>query len=121
MATRSSRTSEDAFVTNDRDVPSTNASTASVIHSLEEVLRRHRDKMSKSKTANISVKEAFRTRGDEAKKVIVSELKQMINKRVWVPVMGGEAISDAESNYNQVLNVPEAEEQPERKLPQAQS
>lgn len=87
--TWSSRTSEGAFVTNDRGVPSTNASTASVIHSVEEVLRRHRDEMSKSNTANISVKEAFRTRGDEAKRVIVSELKQMIDKRVWVPMMGG--------------------------------
>lgn len=89
MVTWSSRTSEGAFVTNDRGVPSTNASTASVIHSVEEVLRRHRDEMSKSNTANISVKEAFRTRGDEAKRVIVSELKQMIDKRVWVPMMGG--------------------------------
>ena len=87
--TRSSRTSEDAFVTNDRGVPSTNASTASVIRSVGEVLRRHSDEMSKSSTASISVKEAFRTRGDEAKKVIVSELKQMIDKRVWMPVMGG--------------------------------
>ena len=78
-----------SFVTNDRGVPSTNASTATVIHSVEEVLRCHRDEMSRRNTANISVKEAFRTRGDEAKKVIVSELKQMIDKRVWVPVMGG--------------------------------
>ena len=89
MVTRSSRTTEDAFVTDDRGVPSTNASTATVIHSVEEVLRRHRDEMSKRNTANISVKEAFRTRGEETKKVIVSELKQMIDKRVWVPVMGG--------------------------------
>ena len=52
-------------------------------------MKRHRDEMSNSNTANISVKEAFRTRGDEAKKVIESELKQMLDKREWVPVMGG--------------------------------
>ena len=86
MVTRSSRTSEDAFVINavERIVK-----TAASIHNVEEVLQRHRDEVSKSNTANISVREAFRTRGDEAKRVIVSELKQMIDKRVWVPIMGG--------------------------------
>ena len=55
---------------------------------MEEVLKRNRIEMSKGDTANISVKEAFRTRGDDARKVIVSELQQMIDKRAWVPMMG---------------------------------
>ena len=37
---------------------------------------------------NISVKEALRTRGDEAEKVIMKELKQMLTKSVWTPVHG---------------------------------
>ena len=44
--------------------------------------------MGKSVTSNISVREALRTRGDEASRVIVAELKQMLDKRVWVPVLG---------------------------------
>jgi hypothetical protein len=36
--------------------------------------------------ANISVRDALRTRGDEAKRVIVKELQQMLDKRVWSPV-----------------------------------
>ena len=37
---------------------------------------------------NISVKEALRTRGDEAERVIMKELKQMLTKNVWTPVDG---------------------------------
>ena len=89
MVTRSVRTSEDAFVTNVGGTTPRSANSGPGTHDLEEVIKRHREEMSKSSTANISVKEAFRTRGNEAKKVIVSELKQMIDKRVWVPVLGG--------------------------------
>jgi Reverse transcriptase (RNA-dependent DNA polymerase) len=83
------RTGEGAFVTGNRGALERPVSATASIHSVEEVLKRHRVEMSKSDTANISVKEAFRTRGDDAKKVITAELKQMLDKRVWVPVMGG--------------------------------
>ena len=89
MVTRSVRTSEDAFLTNVGGTTPRLAGTGPGTHDVEKVMKRHREEMSKSSTANISVKEAFRTKGDEAKKVAVSELKQMIDKRVWVPVMGG--------------------------------
>ena len=75
VVTKSSRTREDAFVTNDGYAVAKTVSTAASIHNVEVVLQRHRDEVSKNTTANISVREAFRTRGDEAKKVIVSELK----------------------------------------------
>ena len=38
-------------------------------------------------SANVSVKEALRTRGDDARLVINKEIKQMLDKRVWVPVV----------------------------------
>lgn len=37
---------------------------------------------------NITVREAIRTRGNEAERVIMKELGQMISKRVWTPVDG---------------------------------
>ena len=80
---------EDAFIKNVGGTTARSASAAPATPDVEEVMRRHREEIGKSNTANISVKEAFRTRGNEAKKVIVSELRQMIDKRVWVPVMGG--------------------------------
>lgn len=90
MVRRSSRTSEDAFATN---VVEKIVKTAASIHNVEEMLQRHREEVSKSNTAKISIREAFRTRGDEAKRVIVSELKQMIDKKVWVPIMGGKLLA----------------------------
>ena len=89
MVTRSARTNEDAFVSNIGGTVPKSTSAAPTTHDVDEVMKRHREEMGKSNTVNISVKEAFRTRGDEAKKVVVSELRQMIDKRVWVPVMGG--------------------------------
>ena len=86
MTTRSSHTNEGAFVTGEGEAAS---STVGPTHHVEEVMKRHREELSKSNTANISVREALRTRGDEAKSVIISELKQMLDKRVWAPVMGG--------------------------------
>ena len=59
-----------------------------MIHSIEEVIKRHRIEMTRNNTCNISVKEALRSMGEEARKVIVQELKQMLDKAVWVPVMG---------------------------------
>jgi hypothetical protein len=36
-------------------------------------------------SANISVRDALRTQGDEAKRVILKELKQMIDRKVFRP------------------------------------
>ena len=35
---------------------------------------------------NITMREALRTRGAEAEKVIMKELEQMLNKSVWTPI-----------------------------------
>ena len=53
--------------------------------------------MGKSDTSNISVREALRNRGDEAKRVIVQELKQMLDKKVWVPVLGSKLTASQRS------------------------
>jgi hypothetical protein len=37
---------------------------------------------------NITVREAIRTRGQDAERVIMKELNQMLTKRVWTPVDG---------------------------------
>ena len=37
---------------------------------------------------NITVREAIRTRGEEAERVILKELAQMVNKNVWTPIDG---------------------------------
>jgi Reverse transcriptase (RNA-dependent DNA polymerase) len=37
---------------------------------------------------NITVSEAIRTRGDEAESVMIKELGQMVNKKVWTPIDG---------------------------------
>ena len=37
-------------------------------------------------SANISVRDALRTKGDEAKRVILKELKQMLVRKVFRPV-----------------------------------
>ena len=37
---------------------------------------------------NITVREALKTRGDEAERVILKELQQMLTKKVWTPVDG---------------------------------
>ena len=42
--------------------------------------------ITKDYAMNITVKEALKSRGAEAERVILEELSQMINKRVWTPV-----------------------------------
>jgi hypothetical protein len=37
-------------------------------------------------SANVSVRDALRTQGDEAKRVILKELKQMVDRKVFHPV-----------------------------------
>ena len=39
------------------------------------------------RTLNVSVRNALKTRGKEAREVIDKELQQMLGKRVWTPVM----------------------------------
>ena len=41
---------------------------------------------SEERVMNITVKEALKSRGAEAKRVIKKELKQMLDKKVWTPV-----------------------------------
>ena len=82
------RTGAGSFVTTNTNVRTTVTGSATIEHSIEKVLKRHRIEMSRSDTSNISVKEALRTRGEEASRVIVQELKQMLDKVVWVPIAG---------------------------------
>ena len=42
--------------------------------------------LAKEYVMNITVKEALRSRGAEAERVILKELSQMIDKKVWTPV-----------------------------------
>ena len=91
------RTGEGAFVATNLSVRTTVTGGTSILHSIEEVLKRHRIEMGKSDTSNISVREALRNRGDEAKRVIVQELKQMLDKKVWVPVLGSKLTASQRS------------------------
>ena len=87
------RTGEEAFVTANRSVHTTANGPTAILHSIEEVLKRHRAELANSDTANTSVKEALRTRGDAASKMIIHELKQILDKKVWVPVSGGAVLT----------------------------
>ena len=49
---------------------------------------------------NISVRDALRTRGDSAKEVIMTELKQMIARRVWTPVNASSLTPTERSHIN---------------------
>jgi hypothetical protein len=44
--------------------------------------------VSRERVMNITVREAIRTRGEEAECVIMKELSQMITKQVWTPIDG---------------------------------
>jgi NMD protein affecting ribosome stability and mRNA decay len=46
---------------------------------------------------NITVREAIRTRGEEAERVIMKELGQMLSKRVWTPVDGKKLTAEEKS------------------------
>ena len=83
-----SRTGEGAFVTSNQSVRTTASGSATIEHSIEEVLKRHAIAMRSSDTSNIGVREALRTMGAEASKVITQELKQMLDKKVWMPIEG---------------------------------
>ena len=60
-------------------------SSSSVVK-IEEVLSKKKHETIPDQGANVRVKEALRTRGDEAKRVINKELQQMLDRKVWVPV-----------------------------------
>lgn len=47
---------------------------------------------------NITVREAIRTRGEEAERVIMKELNQMINKRVWTLIDGKKLTAEERSS-----------------------
>ena len=103
------RTGEGAFVTTNTKVRTTVTGATSIEHSIEEVLKRHRAEMGKSDTSNISVKKALCTRGGEASRVILQELKQMLDKKVWVPVsgVGCEAYNSVAFSDHQITDVPQ--------------
>ena len=61
--------------------------TTSSVAAIENMLKQRRVTGEVSTTSNVSVREALRSRGDDAKKVIIKELRQMIDKKVWVPTM----------------------------------
>ena len=46
----------------------------------------HIESVSEERAMNITVKDAPKSRGEQAKRVIKKELKQMLDKRVWTPV-----------------------------------
>ena len=55
--------------------------------SITEVLAKRKLERHVDPSANVSVRDALRTRGDDARLVINKELQQMIDRRVWVPVL----------------------------------
>ena len=57
------------------------------MESITAVLAKRRSESHVEPGANVSVREALRTRGDDARLVINKELQQMIDKRVWTPFM----------------------------------
>jgi hypothetical protein len=61
--------------------------TTSSVAAIENMLKQRRVTGEVSTTSNVSVREALRSRGDDAEKVIIKELRQMIDKKVWVPTM----------------------------------
>jgi hypothetical protein len=55
---------------------------------LESILQHLREEVSDpDANANVSVRNALKTRGKEAREVIDKELQQMLDKRVWTPIM----------------------------------
>ena len=60
--------------------------TTSAIQSIIDMLEKNRDGGLISNTSNVSVRQALITNGVEAKRFIEKELRQMLEKRVWVPV-----------------------------------
>ena len=68
------------------------------VQTTEDTLRRHRLWRDENTTSNISMRTALKTKGAEAEAVIRSELQQMIEKKVWVPVMGSKLTAQEKSS-----------------------
>ena len=60
--------------------------SVSAVDAITAVLAKKKKECATVPSANVSVREALRTRGDEAKTVITKELKQMLDKKVWCPL-----------------------------------
>ena len=61
--------------------------SGSAVEKITEILEKKKQVSFVDPSANVSVNVALRTRGDDAKRVINKELQQMLDKRVWTPVM----------------------------------
>ena len=75
------------FVTFNTPLVTTPTQRVSCTESITAVLAKHKSELHVEPSANVSVREALRTRGDDARLVINKELQQMINKKVWAPVL----------------------------------
>ena len=82
------RTGEGAMVASEADTESKTVKlSGSAVEEIEEVLAQKKKVTFTDPGANVRVKEALRTRGDEAKRVINKELQQMLDRKVWEPVI----------------------------------
>ena len=82
------RTREEAMIASETVTESKAVKlSSSAVDKIEEVLAKKKQETIPDPGANVRVKEALRTRGDEAKRVINKELQQMLDRKVWVPVM----------------------------------
>jgi hypothetical protein len=75
------------FVTFNTPLVTTPTQRVTCTESITAVLAKRKSELHVDPSANVSVREALRTRGDDARLVINKELQQMIDKRVWTPVM----------------------------------
>ena len=75
------------FVTFNTPVVTSPTQRVSCTESITAVLTKRKSKLQAEPSANVSVREALRTRGNDARLVINKELRQMIDKKVWAPVL----------------------------------
>ena len=75
------------FVTFNTPLVTTPTQSISCTESIKTTLLKRRIESHVDPSANVSVREALRTRGDDARLVINKELQQMLDKRDWAPVM----------------------------------
>ena len=75
------------FVTFNTPVVTTLTQRVSCTEFITSVLAKRKSELHVEPSANVSVREALRTRGGDARLVINKVLQQMIDKKVWTPVM----------------------------------
>lgn len=75
------------FVTFNTPVVTSLTQRVSCTESITVVLAKRKSELHAESSANVSAREALRTRGDDARLVINKELRQMIDKKVWAPVL----------------------------------